>query len=348
MDPLPVSFTRKVLIATAISLAVVLGVWFLFHTAQIILLFYVGVLFALVLHAGAGLLGRYLRIPGVWSLVTFVLLLVAVFWLFGRLLAPPVADQLDQLSEQLPQAVERLEERARQYPLVRRALDQLPGAVETVQQTDWLAGVRGLFSVTAAILTGVAVFLAVGIYLAADPAAYTQVLVRLFPVARRKRIVEVLDRLGHVLRMWLLGRALGMIFVGMLTAIGLFALDMPLALALGLIAGLLDFIPNIGPLLAAVPALLIALMDGPTLALYVAVLYLAIQALEGYLIVPLIEQKVVRIAPALNVIGQILLTVMFGFLGLLLATPLVVMLMVLVQELYIKDVLESGRSSPKE
>lgn len=142
--------------------------------------------------------------------------------------------------------------------------------------------------------------------------------------------------------MWLLGRALGMTFVGMLTAIGLFMLDVPLAL--GLIAGLLDFIPNIGPLLAAAPALLIALMESPSLALYVAALYLAVQALEGYLIVPLIEQKVVRVAPALNVIGQILLAVMFGFLGLLLATPLIVMLMVLVQELYIKDVLEAGRT----
>lgn len=144
MDP-PMSYTRKVLVATAIPLSVALGVWLLFHTAHIVLLFYLGVLLA------------------------FLLFLVAVFWLFGRLLAPPVADQLNQLGEQLPQAVERLEERARPYPLIRRALEQLPGAVETVQQTDWLAGVRGLFSVTATVLTGVAVFLAVGIYLAADP-----------------------------------------------------------------------------------------------------------------------------------------------------------------------------------
>jgi predicted PurR-regulated permease PerM len=347
MDP-PVSFTRKVLIATAIPVVAVLVLWFLSRTAQIVLLFFVGVLLALVLRAGADLFARYLRLPGGWSLAAFVLLIVAVFGLFGRLLAPTIAEQLDQLGERLPQAIERLEEQARQFPLARRVLDQLPRTVETVQeQTDVVAGVQSLFSVTAAVLTGLAVFLAVGIYLAANPALYTEILVRLFPIHRRDRIREVLDRLAHVLRMWLLGRAVGMVFVGVLTATGLFLLDVPLALALGLIAGLLDFIPNIGPLLAAVPAIVIAFTESPTLALYVVALYFVIQSLEAYLIEPLIEQKVVRIAPALNIIAQILLAMMFGFLGLLLATPLVVMLMVLVQELYIRDLLESGRSNPK-
>jgi predicted PurR-regulated permease PerM len=137
--------------------------------------------------------------------------------------------------------------------------------------------------------------------------------------------------------MWLLGRIWASLFVGVLTVIGLLLLDMPLAFTLGLLV--LNFIPNIGPILSGVPAVLLALLKSPTLAIYVIVLYVVIQSVESYLVTPLIQRRVVSLPPALTLTAQLLLA---GFLGLFLATPLTVVAMVLIEELYIKDVLEEN------
>lgn len=140
--------------------------------------------------------------------------------------------------------------------------------------------------------------------------------------------------------MWLLGRIWASLFVGVLTVIGLLLLDMPLAFTLGLLV--LNFIPNIGPILSGVPAVLLALLKSPTLAIYVIVLYVVIQSVESYLVTPLIQRRVVSLPPALTLTAQLLLASLLGFLGLFLATPLTVVAMVLIEELYIKDVLEEN------
>jgi predicted PurR-regulated permease PerM len=130
-----------------------------------------------------------------------------------------------------------------------------------------------------------------------------------------------------------------MIVVGLLTAVGLWALGMPLALTLGLLAALLTFIPNLGPTLAVVPAALLALLQSPTKSLYVILLYLVIQAVESYLLIPLVQRQAVSLPPALTITAQVLLGILVGGFGLVLATPLTAAVMVLVRMLYIEDAL---------
>lgn len=342
MERHEVPFARRVFIATAIPLAMVLIVALIARAGAVFLLFFVGALFALILRAGGDLIARYTQMPNTWALGLFIVLSLSGFFGIGWAIAPHISDQLDQLRSQMPQALDELERTIRSIPWAAQLLDSVPDVAETAeQQSRLIEQLQGVFSVTVGVITSLIVFLVVGFYLAASPDLYVRTFLQLFPLVKRPRIEEVLNRLAHVLRLWLLGRAIGMLFVGILTAAGLYVLDIPLWLALGFIAGLLDFVPNIGPLLAAIPATLIGLTAGPTQALYVILLYVVVQQLEAYIVEPLIEQRIVRVAPAFSIIVQILLAVVLGFVGLLLATPLMVALMVLIQELYVKDVLEA-------
>jgi predicted PurR-regulated permease PerM len=185
----------------------------------------------------------------------------------------------------------------------------------------------------------VIIILFVGIYFAATPQLYTNGLVRMVPQSKRGRAREVLQELGHTLASWLLGKAASMLIVGVATSIGLSMLGVPLALILGIIAGLLDFIPYLGPVMAGVPAVLLALSISPELAMYTVLLFVGVQLVEGYLLQPLIEARAVDLPPALVIVMQLIFGTLFGFAGVALATPLAAGLSVLVKMLYIEDVL---------
>jgi predicted PurR-regulated permease PerM len=138
---------------------------------------------------------------------------------------------------------------------------------------------------------------------------------------------------------WLIGKGASMLFIGVLTWIGLSIIGVPLALTLGLIAGLFSFVPNFGPILSAVPAILLAFIDSPTKALYVLILFVAVQLIESNLVTPLIERRTVELPPVLTIFAQLALTILVGAVGLILATPILAVVMVLVQTIYIQDIL---------
>ena len=183
------------------------------------------------------------------------------------------------------------------------------------------------------------VILFVGLYVAYEPGVYTRGAVRLLPAGKRPRAAEVLARLGEVLRSWLFGRLVAMVATGILTAVGLWALRIPFTLTLGFLAGLLTLIPYIGALLSVIPALLIALTQVPSHALYVVLLYGVVQFIEGYVITPLVQRSTNHMPPALQLLVQVLFGVVTGPLGVILATPLLACVMVLTEMLYIEDIL---------
>ena len=186
------------------------------------------------------------------------------------------------------------------------------------------------------------------IYFAAQPFIYVNGIVTLVPKDKRARAREVLDEIGLTLSKWLFGKMCSMLLVGAFTAIGLTILGVPLALILGIIAGLLDFIPYLGPLMAGVPGVLIALTISPELAMYTVALFGFIQLAEGYLLQPLVEKKTVALPPALTITMQVLLGALFGLAGVALATPLTAVLAVLVSMLYVQDVLGDNVMTPSE
>lgn len=194
------------------------------------------------------------------------------------------------------------------------------------------------FSSTLAVLGGMVIILFVAIFVAVDPGLYHRGLLHLFPHQNRAKAGEVLSATATTLRRWLVMQAISMLVIGVVTTVVLVLLDVQAAIALGIIAGILEFIPYAGPILSAVPAVAMALVDSPEKALWVVAGYTAIQQLEGAVLQPLLMKEGLELPPVLTILGQALFSLVFGFLGLLVAVPVLATVLVPVRLLYVRDV----------
>jgi predicted PurR-regulated permease PerM len=188
---------------------------------------------------------------------------------------------------------------------------------------------------TVEALGGILIVVFLSIYLAADPQLYRRGALALIPHRRRKQAALVMDRVASVLRKWLVTQLIAMLVIGAVTTTVLLILRVKAAFALGVLAGLFEFIPTVGPLLSAIPGVAMAFLDSPEKAAMVAVAYWGIQFLENHILIPLLMKGGMDLPPALTVITQALLALVFGFLGLMVAVPLLATVMVMVQVLYV-------------
>lgn len=332
------------LVYVGIGVSIVLLLVLMWYAIDVFLLLFIGIFTAVLLRAPADwLAGRTGWSEGVTlSLVIFVLvaLLAAGGFLFGR----TVVNQSWQLTQQLPKVIDKARDRLSKTGYGKQFVEatEEPPPEASAQMVG--KGLR-LIGSTFAAFGSFIVVLFLGIFLAWQPSAYRNGFVRLFPVRRRKRAREVLNAIGHVLQRWLVGQVVLMTVVGVLTWIGLALLGVPFALPLALFAGFAEFVPYIGPIVAGVPAVLVALAEAPELAVWVAGLYIAIQSVESYLLTPLIQQRAVYLPPALLLFSQVILGVTAGPLGVIVATPLAAAGLVAVNKLYVEDVLgDDGKS----
>ncbi|MCU0633303.1 MAG: AI-2E family transporter [Gemmatimonadaceae bacterium] len=193
-------------------------------------------------------------------------------------------------------------------------------------------------SSTGTVVAGLFLILVLAVYIGADPALYHAGLMHLFPHGARDRAGDVLTRIATVLRRWLVTQLVAMVVVGVATTVTLLVLDVRAAVALGVIAALLEFVPTVGPILAAVPAIAMGLVDSPDKAAAVAIAYLVIQQLEGHLLIPLLMKEGMDLPPALTIVMQAVMALLFGFLGLMVAVPLLAVAIVPIKLLYVEDV----------
>jgi predicted PurR-regulated permease PerM len=309
------------LLFTALGLIVALLIAWLGRV--ILLLLFAGIVAAVLLTAVVDWLdtrfrlGRKLAFALILSLAVCCLSLIV--WLSG----PRIIDQLADLQTDLPKAAHDLVSRIRLYGWGRWLLTQWSGYSQLSSSvTSALTRIGGIVLSTATVLSGLVLVGFLGIYLAAEPGVYFSYLQRATPSAFRGRLNVCAAVAVRNLRSWLFSQMLSMTAVGFIVACGLWALGIPLAGTLGAIAALLTFIPNIGPILSVVPAVLLAVAISPTRGLLTVVLFLAVHFLEGNLITPLLERTIVRLPPALTMTVQLLLAVIAGPLGLALAAPL--------------------------
>lgn len=309
--------------------------------------------FAVLVASFLSIFVDWLEAQGVPRVVGALLVLVALAVLVSGacvLLWPTLREQAIQLQEDLPPALAEIaawfEERylaltgqfgAPAAPIQDRVRERV-----MAEAANLLTGALPLLNtVVGAVAGGLIVFFA-GLYLAVEPRAYFRGLISLVPRRGRPRAQRALEEVGATLRRWMLGTVIGMLVIGLLTTMGLWLLGIPAALALGVLAGLLEFIPFIGPILSAIPALVLALVISPTTAVWVLLLYIAIQQLESNLIMPLLMKGMVELPPALTVLVQVLMSLLFGFLGLLLAVPVLAAARVLIRTLYIEPVADTA------
>lgn len=331
----PQGFALRALLAASVSAGVVLLLILLWYAADMLLLVLAAVLLAVALRSLCDMVGHRTKLSDSWSLaIVSAALLLAVAGA-ALLLAPRVSRQVDVLTENLPRAFGALAERANHYGWARRVMAEMPPPDKLITGGGGvLARVTGIFSTALGALVNAAIVIAVGLYLAADPRLYTSGLLYLVPPRHRPRAREILAQLGSTLRRWLAGRLLLMAANAALTWAGLSLLGVPLAPTLALLAGLLNFVPNVGPVAAAVPAVLVALTQSPEQALYVLVLYVALQSVDGYVFTPLVQKRTVELPPALTITAQVLFGVLLGGAGVVLATPLTAAALVIARMLY--------------
>ncbi len=333
-------FIRKILIA----LGLVLFTLLLWKLSDVLLLAFGAVLVAILLHSAAGALERYLRVPDRWSLTVATLVIFVVFLAIIALFGTQVRAQFSGVVERLPSALDNFAKNLGIGP-VSDDLSEIMNNAPTGGMAARLAGIGGV------ILDGFADFILVviaGIYIAAAPRLYAQGFVKLFPIRHHEIVESSLEASGQALKLWLTSQLIAMACVAVLSAIAYWLIGLPSALALGLIAGLADFIPFLGPILGALPAVLIAFSVSGEAALWTVLAVLAIQQIEGNIIFPLVARSVISIPPALALFAILIGSVLFGTLGLIFGFPLAVLTYVLVKKLYVRETLGEHTTVPGE
>ena len=341
--------------AIVVGLSVVLLL--LWHTRNLVLTVFLGVLFALAVSSGADRLQKY-RIPRGLAAPVLVLAFLGILGAFGNWVGPTLRTQTRELKTKLPEALGKLEawvqsrgggviatitgleedgtpaqpgpkpdsitvvvpEEGGASPSLRdRLLAQLGGATRFFLP---------VLSSTLAVVAGLVLILFLAIYLAIDPGLYRRGILRLVPGRNRSKADKTLTAIAVTLRKWLVTQLIAMVVIGVVTTVALLALNVRAAVPLGILAGLLEFVPTLGPILSALPAIAMGFVDSPEKALAVTIAYVAIQFLENHLLIPILMKEGIDIPPALTIVMQALMAIVFGFLGLLVAVPLLATIMI--------------------
>jgi predicted PurR-regulated permease PerM len=352
-----------VLRVTALVAGVFLALRLLWTVRTVACLTFLGVLFGVTLAGSVDRLARW-RIPRAVGAPAILLAILAAFAGVGALTAPRIAGQLRELRSQLPEAVRRIErgverwrgdvasvlqppQDADRQPSERKAPPKIEEGVGQ-QMGKVLGHFFAFFSSTLAVLGSLILLLVVMLYIAIDPDLYRRGLMHLFPHRSRARAGEVLSAMALTLRRWLATQLIAMLVIGVVTTVVLLLLQVRAAVALGIIAGILEFIPYVGPIFSAVPAMAMALLDGPEKALWVALAYIGIQQAENHLLIPLLMQEGIEVPPVLTIVVQAAMALVLGFIGLLVAVPLLGAIMVPIKMLYVEDVVGDEVALPGE
>ena len=343
------SIARRTLIQASIVLGLLALAMLVWYSLHVLLLIFAGVLMAILLRGLADFVAEKLHVgPGV-ALAIVIVTLVVVFGSMAWLLAGTLIDQTAQLIDQVPQRMDQLKVRMQQTGWGKLALRFIPSG------QDWQAWGRGMFgnvswifrSALGAVVTA-AVILFIGLYMAADPKLYIRGALWLIPRDRRDRVSEVMGAVGYTLKWWLIGQAVDMVIIGVATAAAMWLIGVPLALLIGFLAAIFNFIPNFGPLFALVPALLLSMTDGPEKAMWVVLAFVILQTIEGYFLLPLILRRAVNVPAAMSIVAQVLLSLLAGGIGLALAAPLAAATLVTVKMLYVEDTLQEHIDTPDQ
>lgn len=326
-------------------LVLVASIYILWQIRRLILLLFTAVVLATALNQLVRQLQK-LRIIRSWAIFLSIFILLTLLFGFFWLIVPPFTEQFQELLALLPTGVSRVQEwinylenrLGREYP-------DLPDINNLIQQIQPLAmqfftRTIDLLSTSITAALEFLLVLVLTLMLLINPQPYRNFFVRFFPSFYRQRVDETLSRCATGLESWTVGALIEMIFIATLSGIGLWILQVPLALAHAVLAGLLNFIPNIGPTLSVVFPITVALLDAPWKAIAVLILYIVIQNIESYWLTPTVMAKQVALLPAVTLTSQILFATLFGALGLLMAIPLTVVAKTWLEEVLFKDVLD--------
>lgn len=334
-------FVRKLLIAIG-----VLGLAYLtFRIANILLLVFAAILLAVILNSFASVLRTHARIPGGWALLAAVIALISVLAGVGYIFGSQIAGQFNAVLEALPEAVDNLGRRLGIENANNRVQEM---SADNLTASDVLPRAAGAGILVVGAIMNIVLVTIAAIYFATEASLYRKGVTKLFHQTHQERVEETLETVGNALRLWFFGQLIIMVLVGTLSGLAYWWLGLPSPIALGLIAGITNFIPFLGPIIGALPAVIFAFNIDTATVLWTMGLAIAIQQLESDVITPLVQKRTVSLPPALALFMIVILGVLFGFLGVLLAVPLTVTIFVAVKKLYVRETLGERTEVPGE
>ncbi|HEX6986586.1 MAG TPA: AI-2E family transporter [Planctomycetaceae bacterium] len=336
------TFVHRVTVAVAIASAFAAGFLLLAFAPSAVILTFAAVWFGSVLYHAAATLARWTRLSFQWAMGAVLTLVVAAAIGFVVLLGWQIAGQIDELARNLGEAADQLRKQLEGYPQLQRMIERPPSPERAMQVVGGKSGstVTTLLTTPFGFLINVLFIFFTGAYLAVSPRMYREGFVALFPVGRRGKVRRVCSEAGEALWRWTLARLFSMALIGTAAGIGLWLLGVPMAATLALTTALFQFVPNVGPVLAAIPPLLLSFGIGPWTPLYVLLLYIGIELVESWIITPIIHEKEDALPAAVTIVVQLLFGILFGLLGVTFAMPIALVAMIFVQRFYVERGLE--------
>lgn len=322
---------KRVLLWVSISALLFLFVWYAW---RILFLGFTGLLIAITLHTFNSWIGKHLHLAPKRAYAVTLLALALLVGLVAWLIVPNVIAQMAEIVRTIPDSLQQAQTWLNRSRWGRYVVEFVMHTMHNSAPGQKLQLMATKFIHTGA---GVIVVAVVGFYGALDPAAYTGAILKLIPIGYRAQCQKVGEDIIYTLRWWLLGQFVLMLVLGITSIVGLYLLGVPLAFTLGLFTGVMIFIPYLGAFLSEIPAVLVALKIGPLTMLYVVLLYLAIHGIEAYFLTPIVQRRAVRLLPIFTVLIQILMWDLAGVLGVIVATPLACVALVLIKVLYLHE-----------
>ncbi len=286
---------------------------------------------------------RWCRLSEGFALAVAGLIILLAIAGCGYLFGTQLASELQDVFSRADTATKTISDDLQTSQLGRTILSHLSGG--SLSLTGFL---KSFLTISAHLLEATIFTVAAGIYFAAQPALYRKGAAQLFPPNQRATVEQTLDDVARALRLWLLGQGIQMCLVGLITTAAVWLIGLPSPLALGSIAGITEFIPYLGPVLSAIPAVLVAMTSGFYPALWTVVAYIIIHQIEGNLIVPMVESRLVFVPPAVLLLSIVIVTEIFGMIGIIFAAPITVIAFVAVKKLYVRDGLHQPTELPGE
>ncbi len=332
-------FFKRVLIVIGVAVTPVL-IWYLFG---VVLMAFGAIILAMLLCLGSHPIERWLRLPRWTALTVSGLIIFVVIAGTAYLFGTQISSEFQDVVQRTTAASSDIEKNLQGTPTGRFLLQHMSSG--NFSLTDVLPG---LVRTSTTFMEAVIIMIICGVYLAAQPRLYRTGVIWLFPPRLHARAAEIYDGIGEALRLWLLGQLFEMFVIGLLTTFTIWLIGVPSPLALGLIAGIGEFIPYLGPILAGIPAVLVALTKSPELALWTLLAYLVIHQIEGNMVSPLIQRRMVAIPPAVMLLGIVAITYLFGAVAIIFAAPMAVVIFAAVNLIYVRDTLHEKTALTKK
>jgi predicted PurR-regulated permease PerM len=299
---------------------------------NVLLMALAGCLIAVYFHGLGDLIQRKTgitrRFAMLFSTVGTLVIIVLSVWFIGT----KIQFQVAELSKSLPETIRITKAKLSSTPLGRKVLDYTSGQ----QPEKILNTATAFFNTGFGVIGDLYIIVFLGLFFTASPTLYKDGILLLVPQPRKAQGIQIIDRISRSLRGWLRGMLVSMILITVLITIGLMIIGIPLTMVLGLITGILEIVPNFGPLIAMIPGVLLAITFSTNTAIVVALLYIICQTIVANIATPLLQKRIIHLPPALTLMSQLLMGVLSGVLGIILAVPLLAILMILIDELYIK------------